>query len=230
MRQLLILSLAINFLYLLYEFRKKGGFDFIINKFKKVRELTYEEYYLSKKSIFEVAPIQEGAIVFLGDSLTDYCNWEELFQNSKIINRGINGDKIQGVISRLDSIIDTKPSKLFLLIGINDIDEEKPVSEIISAYTELVNKLKESLPETKIYLQSLLPTDNRERLKNNKIVQLNQQIAALSKDSNLTYIDLFTPFISEKDKLNPIYTFDGLHLNGAGYLVWKKEIEGFVEG
>jgi hypothetical protein len=57
MRQLLILSLAINFLYLLYEFRKKGGFDFIINKFKKVRELTYEEYYLSKKSIFEVAPV-----------------------------------------------------------------------------------------------------------------------------------------------------------------------------
>jgi len=228
MRQLLILSLAINFLYLLYEFRKKGGFDFIINKFKKVRELTYEEYYLSKKSIFEVAPIQEGAIVFLGDSLTDYCNWEELFQNSKIINRGINGDKIQGVILRLDSIIAAKPLKLFLLIGINDIDEEKPVSEIISAYTELVNKLKESLPETKIYLQSLLPTDNRERIKNTKIIELNQQIFTLAKDSNLTYIDLFTPFATEKNKLNPKYTFDGLHLNGSGYLVWKKEIEDYL--
>jgi lysophospholipase L1-like esterase len=229
MRQLLILSLAINFLYLLYEFRKKGGFDFIINKFKKVRELTYEEYYLSKKSIFEVAPIQEGAIVFLGDSLTDYCNWEELFQNSKISNRGINGDKINGVMQRLDSIVATKPSKIFLLIGINDLDEEKPLNEIAAAYKNLVSQIKEILPETKIYLQSLLPTDNRERLKNNKIVQLNQQIAALAKDSNLTYIDLYSPFVTEKNKLNPIYTFDGLHLNGAGYLVWKKEIETLVK-
>jgi lysophospholipase L1-like esterase len=230
MRQLLILSLAINFLYLLYEFRKKGGFDFIINKFKKVRELTYEEYYLSKKSIFEVAPIQEGAIVFLGDSLTDYCNWEELFQNSKISNRGINGDKINGVMQRLDSIVATKPSKIFLLIGINDLDGEKPLNEIAAAYKNLVSQIKEILPETTLYLQSLLPTNNRERLKNHKIIQFNEQIKAIAQDFGLNYIDLFTPFANKANKLNPTFTFDGLHLNGAGYLVWKREIEGFVEG
>lgn len=228
MQQLLFISLTINFLYLIYEFRKKGGLDFILNKFKKVRELTYEEYYLSKKSIFEVAPIQEGAIVFLGDSLTDYCNWEELFQNSKIINRGINGDKINGVMQRLNSIVATKPSKIFLLIGINDLDEEKPINEVVSAYTILVSQIKENQPETKLFLQSLLPTDNRERLKNHKIIQFNEQIKAIAQDFGLDYIDLFTPFANEANKLNPTFTFDGLHLNGKGYLVWKKEIEELV--
>ena len=228
MQQLLFISLTINFLYLIYEFRKKGGLDFILNKFKKVRELTYEEYYLSKKSIFEVAPIQEGAIVFLGDSLTDYCNWEELFQNSKIINRGINGDKINGVMQRLNSIVATKPSKIFLLIGINDLDEEKPINEVVSAYTILVSQIKENQPETKLFLQSLLPTDNRERLKNHKIIQFNEQIKAIAQDFGLNYIDLFTPFANEANKLNPTFTFDGLHLNGKGYLVWKKEIEELV--
>lgn len=228
MSQLLILSLSINLLYLIYEFRKKGGLDFILNKFKKVRELTYEEYYYSKKSIFEVAPIKEGAIVFLGDSLTDYCNWEELFENSKISNRGINGDKINGVLQRLDAIVATKPSKIFLLIGINDLDEEKPIREIAAAYTNLVSQIKKNLPETTLYLQSLLPTDNRESLKNQKIIQFNEHIKGTAKEFELTYIDLFTPFANEANKLNPVFTFDGLHLNGKGYLVWKKEIEELV--
>lgn len=33
----------------------------------------------------------------------------------------------------------------------------------------------------------------------------------------------------EGDKLNPAYTEDGLHLNGSGYLVWKSEIERYMD-
>lgn len=62
-------------------------------------------------------------IVFLGDSITEKIDWHELFHNSHydILNRGIGSDTISGVINRINTIINLKPSKVFLMIGINDI-------------------------------------------------------------------------------------------------------------
>ena len=45
--------------------------------------------------------------------------------------------------------------------------------------------------------------------------------------SSLSY--LFSGFFDSYNQLDAQYTIDGVHLNGQGYLAWKKMIEQEVE-
>ena len=62
-------------------------------------------------------PLHSSDIVFLGNSITDGCEWAELFENRHVKNRGISGDRSGWLLERLDSIIAAHPKKLFLMIG-----------------------------------------------------------------------------------------------------------------
>ena len=68
--------------------------------------------------------------LFLGDSLTEYGNWRELFPGLDIKNRGIAGDTTDGVLHRLDGITALSPDKIFLMIGINDLLMGRSVKRI----------------------------------------------------------------------------------------------------
>ena len=48
------------------------------------------EYNLQRRSLFEVLPVYSSDIVFLGNSITDGCEWAELFNNRHVKNRGIS--------------------------------------------------------------------------------------------------------------------------------------------
>ena len=47
--------------------------------------------YQRWRSLFEVLPVYSSDIVFLGNSITDGCEWAELFNNRHVKNRGISG-------------------------------------------------------------------------------------------------------------------------------------------
>lgn len=235
MKKALITSIVLNIIFIVifsYIIHKKGGIEYLKVKLKIVPETVaqrnYGVYYKIRQSVFEVMPTNKGKIIFLGDSLTDYCNWDELFNNSNIKNRGIGGDVINGVIDRLDSIIKSKPKKIFLMIGINDLRHNRSVDDILIDYEKLLKILKQELPETDIYVKSILPTDNRESMQINDIMTINQELKNLTEKYGFTFIDLFDLFTTKDNLLDPIFTFDGLHLNGKGYLIWKNEIERFV--
>jgi lysophospholipase L1-like esterase len=66
--------------------------------------------------------------VFLGDSITQ--GWNDLasaFPDMKVANRGINGgDTTRGVLIRLqDDVLSLDPAAIVLLIGTNDLEEER---------------------------------------------------------------------------------------------------------
>lgn len=54
-------------------------------------------------------------LFFLGNSITNGCEWAELFQNKNVKNRGISGDICMGVYDRLDPIVKGKPAKIFFI-------------------------------------------------------------------------------------------------------------------
>ncbi|MBQ3448184.1 MAG: hypothetical protein IJG37_11115, partial [Synergistaceae bacterium] len=74
-------------------------------------------FYKIKRSIHEAMPGNEGCVVFLGDSLTDYVPFSELFPGLRVINRGIAGDNTLGALERIDEVTSLKPAKLFILLG-----------------------------------------------------------------------------------------------------------------
>ena len=79
---------------------------------------------------FKSEPMVTGKIVFLGNSITEMGDWKKLTGDSTVINRGIGGDITFGILQRLDEVLNRKPSKIFLLIGINDIGKDIPPAVI----------------------------------------------------------------------------------------------------
>ena len=95
-----------------------------------------------------------------------------------------------------------------------------------------VERIQKESPETKLYLQSLLPfNESFGRYKNlagktDMVPEINARLEALAKEKGIAYIDLF-PLFTEKGTniLRSELTGDGLHLNEDGYKIWVKAIK-----
>jgi len=190
-------------------------------------------YYEQKKSTFESLPNDEDEIIFLGNSITEGCEWNELFDDDRIKNRGISADVAEGIFLRLDEVTESKPLKIFLMIGINDLAFGYSIDEILQFYNKILNKIKEDSPKTKTYIQSVLPINesfgkfSAYDTLSNVIIKLNLKLEKLAQDQSLEFINLHESFLLN-NRLNPKYTNDGLHLTGKGYLLWKRLIEQYI--
>ena len=206
-----------------------GMLSFLL--FSPVATAQADEYWDQRTSLFEILPVSKSDIVFLGNSITDGGEFAELFGMDNIRNRGIRSDVITGVEKRLTQVTMGHPAKIFLLIGINDVSHGLTAAELGRRYERLVRKIREQSPETKLYVQSVMPINNDFRRYRNLrgreqvIVDFNKKIKATAAAQGVEYIDLWPALSVSGGKLNPAYTNDGLHLNGAGYRAWAKAIE-----
>lgn len=234
---LLFLSTSINFLFFaLFIVNSEGRTYFTLKIFSILRKikgkhLKHSPYYWHKKSQFEKLPKSQSDIIMLGDSITDEGEWTELLKLN-VKNRGISGDTTERILHRLDIILEAKPKQVFLMIGINDlINDGKSVAETLSEYKKILREFQEKTPNTKIYVQSVLPVNNKVYLywqDNNNILKLNLGLQELAKEFNYEYIDIFSFLSDSENQLDSKYTVDGLHLNGEAYLVWKAVIEKYI--
>jgi lysophospholipase L1-like esterase len=185
------------------------------------------DHYKKRTAEFQNDPVVTGRIIFLGNSITEGGKWEQLLGDKTIINRGIGGDVTFGIINRLNDIIIRKPSKLFIMIGINDISKDFPDAVIVDNYKKIIQELKSKLPETKIFLQSLLPVNPsyprfpQHYDKADHVISVNKHLQQLAIDENIVFINLYPLFLDAQGRMDVRYTFDGLHLNQEGYKVWS---------
>lgn len=209
-------------------------FSFFCSVFAQERK--YSTYYYQRASLFEELPIHPEDIVFVGNSITDGCEWNELFDNPRVKNRGISGDICMGVYDRLDPILRGTPAKLFLLIGINNVSRGMSADTIISEIEMIIHKIRQESPKTKLYLQSVLPVNDcygmfeghtsRWQL----VRQINDLLRPLAESEGAIYVDLYSHFVDEQTgKMDPRYTNDGLHLLGKGYLLWRDIVKPFID-
>lgn len=189
------------------------------------------EHYWVRMEKFKKEAVVPGKIVFLGNSITEGGKWKQLLKDSTVINRGISGDNTFGVLARMDEIVKLKPSSLFILIGTNDLSKKIPDEAIIENIFTIVSRIKAGSPKTKIFVQSILPVNETvERFPqqfNNgmHINTINDQLARYATRLRYTYVDLYGKFIDSQGKLDAKYTFDGLHLNAAGYQHWVEVLK-----
>jgi lysophospholipase L1-like esterase len=177
---------------------------------------------------FRHHPNSKKDIIFLGNSLTAHINWMELLGEKHARNRGISSDITFGVLERLDEVIEGKPAKVFLLIGINDISRNVPEEVILANYKKIINRIKAGSPTTKIYVQTLLPTNNtfdkfkKHYNKEAETTTVNNGIKTIAAAEKLILIDLHPHFADGNGKLKTEYTHDGLHLTIEGYKKWAE--------
>ena len=158
-----------------------------------------DEYWDQKTSLFDVLPVTSDDIVFLGNSITDGGEFAELFDMPNIKNRGIRSDVITGVEKRLTQVTSGSPAKIFLLIGINDVSHGLTVDQLATRYERLVKKIREQTPQTRLYIQSVMPINNDfNRYKNLKgrekvIPALNRRLQPKTAPSTWTLPRLWNP-------------------------------------
>jgi len=179
-------------------------------------------HFRTQLFIQEADTIRTGKIVFLGNSITEGFDLEKYFSQTRPVNRGISGDHIDGLLERYDySVLKLLPSKLYILIGINDIGAGDADSLILVNYKKLMTKIAATLPEKTVFIQSILPTTSEwSNCPVAQIQRLNRTIRDYSLHFGFNWINLYDKFVTEDHYLNPSLTSDGLHLNERGYDLW----------
>mgnify|MGYP005988079873 FL=1 len=196
----------------------------------------YSDYYYNQKVLFENEVDTKNEIIFLGNSITEGGDWKALFPNKNVINRGISGDVSGGILFRLDEVTSSKPLKVFLLIGINDLAQGKAIDHILDLIEQIILQIIDQSKNTSIYLQSILPInpnigDKFHQHKNNhqNIMDTNKRLKILAKKMDIKYIDLHKKMRNTKKYLKEKYTYDGLHLSEDGYEQWKMILRNYIE-
>lgn len=190
--------------------------------------------YVLKAAQFRSYPNSTKDIIFLGNSITAGTDWAELLGNPHARNRGISGDITFGILARLDEVTEGRPAKVFLLIGINDIQHNTPDSMIIANYRKIVQTIKSASPQTKVYVQTLLPVNNtftqfkNHYNKDEHIAAVNEGIRKIAAEEKVICIELNKAFQDGEGRLDKSLTMDGLHLNAEGYKRWAGILKAYL--
>lgn len=173
------------------------------------------------------------SVVFLGDSITAYQNWNKALGVTYITNAGIPGNTTDDIVARLNAVTNAKPKKIFVMMGINDLLRGKDVDYISANYEKILNQIRLQSPGTTVYVQSVLPINNDisriGKIESQKIINLNDKLKALSDEKNIFFINLYPSFCDENGRMYKKYAVDGVHLSSAGYAVWKDIIGSYIE-
>jgi lysophospholipase L1-like esterase len=218
LRKVLIVSLALNLLVV----AALAWFGFGPGRLALMGGFL-EKHQARLISAFEALPLVPDDIVFLGDSITEGGPWEELFQDLRVRNRGVGGDTSDGVLARLEQVTRATPTKVFLLIGTNDLFRGAAEDEIVSNITDILDRLKQQTPDTEVYLQSVLPRASSYRA---DIEALNLRLSEVALEHGSAWVDLYPAFLDpETGGIRAELSNDELHLLGPGYALWKEQIE-----
>lgn len=226
----LILLILINiflFLTLLKENNYyKKEIDYLINK--KIEKKDRKDYHKEN-------------IVFLGDSITDWYPFEELYEDYiPIVNSGKAGTRTFELLPKLKELVyQYNPTKVFILIGTNDLNTHTGKKQLVNNIEKMIKRIKKHRSKCKIYVQSIYPVnkidDEKEdseetsQKENKEIKEVNRNIKKLCKKHNVSYIDVFNELIDENGNLEKKYTKDGLHLSNLGYLKVTKILTPYIE-
>lgn len=190
---------------------------------KLIDDQKIENYkYDARLSTFQLN-LGEADIVFLGDSITAYIDWNEFFKSSNLLNRGVEGDTWRGVLHRLDEIISRHPSTIVLMVGINDIAAGAPSDEIIEQARETINKIDINLSDTQIILCDIIPSP---KCSLKAISEVNTGYLNIdNEDGSIIHLPLMDLYLNEDGSANAnLFSNDGIHLNGNGYKIWIEEL------
>lgn len=184
---------------------------------KNNEPFNFVEYYNKKIEIYaeENKTANNIDVAFIGDSITDHYDVKQYYPEINVLNRGICGDTTFGVENRLEvSLYDVNPKIVVMLIGINNLDT------MLENYETLITKIQSNLPDTKLFIMSLLPNSKGLSYRNEQIVENNVVLQNLANTYGCKYINMYDKLLDETtNELNNSYNNDGLHPNAKGYEV-----------
>ena len=188
---------------------------------QKIRQLEDDELKAKKEADERSMREKFTDCLVLGDSIT-----QGLYEYGVLDQANVQADRGTGVSNNSNGKLEEhiakakemKPAVLFLAYGMNDIEMQNgDPAGFVKAYKKVLEDLKTSLPDTKIYVNSILPAAQsavEERPAFAKIQKFNARLKKLCKKENITFIDN-TNLVKEE-----YYASDGIHMSPSYYTEW----------
>jgi len=174
--------------------------------------------------------VPRNATLFVGSSSIRLWPTAKAFPGVSVINRGFGGSELSDVIHYYDSLIRPyAPARIVLYAGDNDIASGKSADRVFADYVQLVTLVRRDFPAAELVFISIKPSKDRWSLWP-IMVETNRMVAHYAEQhAGLRYADLATPLLGENGEPGDFYIADGLHLNAAGYALWQRGLESFLE-
>ena len=181
---------------------------------------------------FKVLETNSESIVFIGNSITDMHCWPEAFKTSTgeylpIVNRGNSGTYSTEQSDNIESYINGKPKKVFMMIGTNDISTRGlnfTGEQVLQYIKSMVERIQKRSPETRIYLYCILKSDYGYRVESTWLHanELIKEYVAKANSDKLKYVDIYDELACVAD--GGVWSYDKLHLTAAAYEKWCRSI------
>ncbi len=143
--------------------------------------------------------------------------WQRLMTQSRSVNFGIGGDKVENILDRI--IYGEYPASVknvFIQAGTNNLQTQSTAGEISRAIVETASSCRTRFPEASITIIGLLPRQhpNDGRWVLPKVREVNSILKGTLQDYN--FIDIYKHFEGHGPLDWRLFIYDGLHLNECG--------------
>lgn len=181
----------------------------------------------------EHAP-KTGGVVFVGSSTIRM--WKTLDEQFKsklpvIVQRGFGGSRMSDCAYFLSNLVTPyKPHLVVLYAGDNDLNEGATPQQVFKSFTDFVSGVRKSLPNTRIAFVSIKPSPSRMHIIP-AIIETNAMVKNYVKSTpNMDYVDVFTAMMApDGEPRNELFGPDALHMNDAGYALWKNILDPHIQ-
>lgn len=181
----------------------------------------------------EVYGIPQDVVVFAGSST--FRMWSSLktdFPDSRVLNRAFGGSWMTDLIYFFDQVVKPyAPSQVVLYEGDNDLLESgKSAESFMDDVITMTRLINIHYPYAKILLVSIKPSPSRSAYftKYQAANALMKNYA--DKHDNISYVSTWEPMLNTDGSPNrSLYLSDMLHMNRAGYELWKEILEPYLE-
>ena len=177
-------------------------------------------------------PPPKNAVLFIGSSSIRL--WKTLaddFPDLKVINRGFGGSQVEHSNRYFDRIVAPyRPKLIVFYAGGNDVAAGKGPQRVLADFKTFVEKVRTSLPGTRVLFISIRPSVARRHLHGREWLTNALVREFAESDPTADFIDAGPALVDQAgapraDLLVP----DMLHLNDEGYRAWTKVIRPRVE-
>jgi len=172
----------------------------------------------------------ENAILFVGSSSVRFWTTAEAFPGQQIINRGFGGSHMSDLIYYYETIVKPyKPSKVFIYEGDNDIGSGKSAEQVLADFETFFRLAQADFPSTQFLVLAIKPS----KLRWDSWPMMEQANELIREytigDANLVYVDVASPLLGDDGQPKDVFVEDGLHLNKAGYELWRDTVAPYLE-
>ncbi len=195
--------------------------------------------YNMRVSCWGGTPIVADDVLMIGDEMISSGEWHEMLNCANVKNYGQGwgypGAWMEHTLNMLPVLFDGRtdnvdPKQVFLYTGVADLNDGNTTLETAQTrYQNILNKIKQLAPTTKVYVMSLQPTANA-NTNTNKVEPFNAWLQTVADgDESVEYVDIYTAFENANGVGDSKY-FQGNYLWGLGYAKVANILAPLIEG